>query len=132
MSGGAAAYFSGHEHVFQHHTARGVSHFVCGASGAQETRLYNGADPDAAIDWVDDSDAFGFLAVTVAWNHMTVRFVQADGSVLKEVVVPHGGATSAGDGVIGSGGGDGRGSGSSSGESGDSSAASVEGVSSGR
>ena len=30
-------YLSGHEHVFQHHHARGVQHVVCGNSGAEMT-----------------------------------------------------------------------------------------------
>eukprot|EP01124_Arcella_intermedia_P025267 TRINITY_DN4485_c0_g2_i1.p1 TRINITY_DN4485_c0_g2~~TRINITY_DN4485_c0_g2_i1.p1 ORF type:complete len:262 (-),score=37.87 TRINITY_DN4485_c0_g2_i1:125-838(-) len=41
LDGQVDAYFSGHEHVFQHHKAHGIYHFVCGACSG-DRRFYGG------------------------------------------------------------------------------------------
>lgn len=93
-------YFSGHEHVSQHHKSGDVDSFVCG--GVSKQGFYGG-EIDAPMDWVDRSfqlDANhkpAFAAVTLNAHEMVTTFVQADYSfevgrvvcrVIKTVTTP--------------------------------------------
>ncbi len=96
MHAGVHAYYSGHEHVLQHHNANELHHFVCGASGAQPSGYYQGKGATLAMDWVDDSYSYGFVATTVYFDRMVVRFLRVMPSssscpfeVLREVVIAH-------------------------------------------
>ena len=87
IQGKVDVYFTGHEHNFQHHYAKGIHHFVAGASGFNN-RLLGGSDENVQIDWVDDTKTDGFLAVTLSTNSITVKFISnMDGSVIKEVFI---------------------------------------------
>ncbi len=90
--GQVAAYFSGHDHRMQHHHSKGVHHFVCGASGAEASMLYQGTDQSQCIDWVDKGDELvghhGFAAVSVTATEMMVRFVTDENEVIEEVQIP--------------------------------------------
>ena len=68
---GVHAYLCGHEHVFQHKAARGVHHFVAGAS--VEYKFY-GDMGLPVVDWYDDSGHTGFLIVEVS-DVLCVKFV---------------------------------------------------------
>jgi len=86
-TGGVACYFTGHEHVFQHHRARGIDHFVLGASGAQTVGFYQGEDRSRPpLDWIDRQRTNGFLAVEVTADRVVSRFVSNKGFVVKTVV----------------------------------------------
>ncbi len=61
MQGDVAAYFAGHEHVFQAHYTHGVQHLVCGASGAMAPSFYGGPSRETKLDWVDSTASTGFL-----------------------------------------------------------------------
>jgi tartrate-resistant acid phosphatase type 5 len=95
--GRASAYFSGHEHVFQHNDDAGVHHFVCGASGAEDVGYYGGENPDVTLTWTDKDMNHGFLAVTVDEEKMKVEFVNAELQVLHSVVIPKGLGSSEGE-----------------------------------
>ncbi len=85
--GGCQAYFSGHEHVSQHHTARGVASFVCGA--VTHVGFYGGRDASIELEWVDEAQQPTFAAVRITREQMTVQFVRArTGEVARTVVVP--------------------------------------------
>jgi hypothetical protein len=90
VEGGAHAYYCGHEHVFQQHRAKGVSHYGCGASGAEirpRSGLYGGVNSRTDIDWVATAADYGFVAVEVTKSSITTRFVSGDGKIIKEDVV---------------------------------------------
>ena len=90
VQNGVAAYFGGHEHVFQHHKAGGVQHVVCGASGAMMPMLYGGPDKGTAIDWMDRSGSSGFTAVQINAKRMRIQFIRADnGGILTDVTIPN-------------------------------------------
>eukprot|EP00299_Pterocystis_sp_00344_P016306 c8180_g1_i1.p1 GENE.c8180_g1_i1~~c8180_g1_i1.p1 ORF type:complete len:317 (+),score=57.03 c8180_g1_i1:1-951(+) len=89
VDGQVDAYFSGHEHMFQHHSAKNVNYFVCGASGAEPVRLYGGPDVQTDIDWVDETSSNGFVVTEVTRERMVVKFVNVLGEVLKSVEVVH-------------------------------------------
>ncbi|KAK3255574.1 hypothetical protein CYMTET_35248 [Cymbomonas tetramitiformis] len=82
---GAHAYFSGHEHVFQHHNSCGIDHFVCGASGAEHTGFYGGESQQENLDWVDARHAPGFVAVNISASRLKVDFIGVDGSIMHTV-----------------------------------------------
>eukprot|EP01038_Epipyxis_sp_PR26KG_P008714 gene8714-11775_t len=87
VEGGVDAYICGHEHVFQHHIARGINHFVAGAAGYTNT-FYGGSDKYNNIDWVDSNETDGFLAITVSEDEMIVKFIKTeDQQVLREVII---------------------------------------------
>lgn len=92
IAGGAHAYFSGHEHVFQHHSVGGVDHFVCGASGAESVGFYGGFK-QCGLDWVCRSGSAGFVRVEVSHDLMTTQFIANEsrgGRVIEEVRRRHG------------------------------------------
>ena len=96
--GGACAYFSGHEHVFQvcggiflfclfillfilyfsflkkHHYVNGVHHFVCGASGAFHPGYYCNEDRKRTMEWNDAKFHSGVVRVKVFKSHLQVEF----------------------------------------------------------
>lgn len=75
---GVHAYFAGHEHVLQSHLHGGVSHFGCGASGADRVGFYGGEDESSNIDWFDKSHAaVGFAVIQITKKNMTVLFVDS-------------------------------------------------------
>ena len=106
-------YLSGHEHVFQHHNARGVQHVVCGNSGAElrEGRycdscqsaqvhlllsvfvfmigegFYRGPNADVDVDWYDASNTFGFVAFQVSHECVNIDFVDSTGQSFRHVTV---------------------------------------------
>jgi len=88
-NGGANAYFSGHEHVLQHHRKDGVDHFGCGASGAEKSGFYQNfrkLQPDCPAGWVcQDNNHAGYIEVSLFKHLMIVQFVNADGKILKTV-----------------------------------------------
>jgi hypothetical protein len=87
VNGGVSAYYCGHEHIFQHHLARGISHYVCGASGAEirpGSGLYGGVQQSASIDWVATAAEYGFVVVTVTKDAIVTKFVNSDCAVIKE------------------------------------------------
>eukprot|EP01038_Epipyxis_sp_PR26KG_P010456 gene10456-14044_t len=76
VKGKVDAYFTGHEHHFQHHQSQGVHHFIAGAAGYNVgDRLYGGPDPNNDINWVDDTNTDGFLAITVNTDTMVVKYI---------------------------------------------------------
>lgn len=88
VEAGVHAYFCGHEHVFQHIERKGMHHFMCGASGAEQ-RGSKGVLGAAKfeVDWRADGNEFGFVACTLTSETMTVRFINDKLQLLKEVVV---------------------------------------------
>jgi len=75
VEGHVDAYFSGHEHVFQHHFSRGIHHFVCGASGIPHIGFYGGEDKSTEITWYDKSlSKAGFVSVSITDIEMEVLF----------------------------------------------------------
>ena len=88
-SAGAHAYFAGHDHVLELHLASGG--LVCAVSGAvARPGLYQGKDANAEVDWYDDLQRAGFVAVEVTRARLVVRFVDTHGQVLREHVRPAG------------------------------------------
>jgi hypothetical protein len=79
---------TGHEHVFQHHCSRGLQSIVCGNSGADIRHglgFYGGCENEIEIDWFDRTNTFGFCAVTVTFNILTISFVDSSGRVFETV-----------------------------------------------
>lgn len=88
VDGHVDAYFAGHEHVFQHHVAKGIHHFCCGASGADMrpgSGLYRGRDDLETLEWVGRNDQVGFVVVDLTATEMWVRFLGRELEVFKEV-----------------------------------------------
>ena len=83
-------YVTGHEHVFQHHEAKGVHSFVCGATG--EHKFYGGEDTSQPITWVDRTSSTGFLSLCI-YDDLTVHamFIKGDDThdVLFEKIIRH-------------------------------------------
>jgi len=86
VSGGAQAYFCGHEHVFQHHHVSGVDHFGCGAADAVGLGCYGGlkALEQSRPGWIDESHA-GFVEVALTARSMEVSFVSTGGRVVHSI-----------------------------------------------
>lgn len=86
VSGGAQAYFCGHEHVFQHHDVSGVDHFGCGAADAVGLGCYGGlkALEQSLPGWIDESHA-GFVEVALTSRSMEVSFVSTGGRVVHSI-----------------------------------------------
>merc|ERR1712187_88680 len=87
-SGGAQAYFCGHEHNFQHHRCKGIDHFGCGASGAEYAGFYRGLGGSTAPGWFDEGAQAGYVEVSLTSCMMTVSFVAATGSIIQTVQRP--------------------------------------------
>lgn len=82
VENGADLYIAGHEHVFQHHSARGLHHIICGNSGADIRSghgFYGGADSKPVVDWFDKTNSYGFVDIVVRAQQITVSFVNARG-----------------------------------------------------
>lgn len=76
-------YITGHEHVFQYHTERGVHSFVCGASC--EYKFYGGEDKTQPITWADYSRSLGFLSLEIRRDlSVSVRFLATSSKKGKE------------------------------------------------
>lgn len=82
VSGGAQAYFCGHEHAFQHHTVSGVDYFGCGASDAVGLGCYGGIKSSSCSGWLDESQA-GYVEVSMTECSMHVSFVSLDGHIIR-------------------------------------------------
>jgi tartrate-resistant acid phosphatase type 5 len=90
VNSGVHLYISGHEHVFQHHNSRGVQHVVCGNSGAEvrdHGGFYQGPDPTVTVDWVDETNTYGFTTYHVTKDRIIIKFIDSRGALLEEVVV---------------------------------------------
>eukprot|EP00811_Abedinium_folium_P011697 NODE_20834_length_780_cov_4.392037.p3 GENE.NODE_20834_length_780_cov_4.392037~~NODE_20834_length_780_cov_4.392037.p3 ORF type:complete len:206 (-),score=39.03 NODE_20834_length_780_cov_4.392037:45-662(-) len=86
VEGGAHAYLAGHEHIFQHHRARGIDNLVCGASGAERTDFYMGENRSAVVpEWVDRRRNHGFVAASVTPERLSMSFIAASGEEIKTV-----------------------------------------------
>ena len=84
-------YLSGHEHVFQQHWANGVQHVVCGNSGAEVRDgmgFYGGINDDVNVDWYDDTNSYGFVAVEVSENVVSIDFVNSQAEAFQSIKVP--------------------------------------------
>lgn len=91
-NGGADLYISGHEHVFQHTNHRDVQHVVCGNSGAdirENEGFYGGKLSVAHVDWHDQTNTYGFLAVTLTVDMMTIKMINASGEPFEILNRPH-------------------------------------------
>jgi len=85
VQGKVDAYFAGHEHVFQHHEAKGVNHFVCGAS-IGEVSFWSEEDVSTKVTWFDSTmRKWGFVGVTVTDDEMEVGFYNASGGDVDKV-----------------------------------------------
>ena len=92
LEGGVHAYFAGHEHVLQQHSANGIYHFGCAGAGSEVrevTGLYGGMDPNIKLDWVGKDTSAGFIAVDVSREVLNVRYVTIEGDIIREVNVTH-------------------------------------------
>jgi hypothetical protein len=81
------AFYAGHEHVFQAHNSHGVQHYCCGASGAEVrdgNGLYRGKDDTETLDWVARPEEYGFVCVELTATQMITKFIQYDGSIIRE------------------------------------------------
>jgi len=95
VTSGASAYFSGHEHVLQQHSAGSVGHFVCGGSGAEGIGFYGGEDMRPRSNhpsWVDGCSSNrsqtaspGFAVCVADSRSLTVAFINIYGQVLRAV-----------------------------------------------
>jgi len=75
VEGHVDAYFAGHEHVFEHHFARGIHYFVCGSTGTSEIRFYGGEDKSTDLTWYDKArDKYGFVTVSISKTLLEVVF----------------------------------------------------------
>lgn len=87
-NGGVDLYVSGHEHVFQHHSSRGILHVICGNSGADMRRgygFYGGENKEQDIDWFDRSNSPGFVEFRLTEEMAIVNFINSDGTVFHTV-----------------------------------------------
>jgi hypothetical protein len=64
VEGGVRLYLSGHEHVLQHHTRRGILHVGAGAS-LPHPHFYGQPSKTFEMDWWDKDMRSGFAAVEV-------------------------------------------------------------------
>jgi hypothetical protein len=88
VNGEVDLYISGHEHVFQHHSARGVLHVVCGNSGADVRRgygFYGGENKEQDIDWFDKSNTPGFVEIRLTREMATTNFINSDGTIFHTI-----------------------------------------------
>jgi len=86
IDGKANVYISGHEHLLQHHHAKGVEHFVVGASGGDKVRFYGGEDKTSNLTWWDKTcSKIGFLAIEVSDNWMKANFIDSQCNILNSV-----------------------------------------------
>jgi len=80
-------YFSGHEHIFQHHKSGEVNHFVCGAS-SEQIGFYGGVDQNRKIDWFDESRSHrGFCVAVITQHSMEVSFVNTNCEVIYSTTI---------------------------------------------
>lgn len=85
VSGGAQAYFCGHEHVFQHFTVDGVEHLGCGAAGVDDhPGFYKGPGGTELPGWTD-LDNNGYVEVALTPGSMEASFVNVAGEVIHSV-----------------------------------------------
>lgn len=84
--GGVDLYITGHEHLFQHHLARGVLHVVAGAAG-YFNGLYGGADVSTNIDWVDPTSSSGFVSVDVTYDKLVLKFISNTNTELETLEI---------------------------------------------
>jgi len=86
VESGAHAYFSGHEHIFQHHHCQGIGHYGCGASGAAYLGLMGSKRGGCKLPgWLDKKARAGYVEVALTATSMQVSFIGADGSTLKTI-----------------------------------------------
>jgi hypothetical protein len=89
VGGRVNGYFTGHEHVLQHVSKRGIDHFVIGGrSGFESGEFYGGRDMNTEMSWTDQTFSTGFVVCVISATEMRVRFVSSDMKVLHEVVTP--------------------------------------------
>jgi len=84
-TGGVHGYFSGHEHVLQHHFAKNIHHFVVGGTGAQHSDFYGGIDESQEIDWFKLTE--GFLVGHIQEDIATISFIDLHANEIEKVVI---------------------------------------------